>query len=320
MATLVLGVGASHGPSIQGEPEQWAKLGDRDTRDPRMDYRALLAAAPRGLERELEIDVQRRRHAAGRAALAEQARLIAEANLDAVIVVSNRHGQHPDQHNPVFGVLRSEQFGIIGLSNELFDPMVKRSEVARRNDKVVDLRTGHPQLARYLIEALVIDGFDVASKSKLSDGDVLDDAFSFPCNWMFGERQIPMVPFFLSRDLPHQPTSGRCADLGGALGRAVASFPGEARIGLIASGGLSHQMIDEDLDRSVIGALETGDFASLRKLDRKRLNRAPGTPETLNWIVVGAAMAPRPMRLLAYEPAYRSLAGTGHGLTFGVWV
>lgn len=35
MADLVLGMGTSHGPSIQSAPEQWARLGERDMRDPR---------------------------------------------------------------------------------------------------------------------------------------------------------------------------------------------------------------------------------------------------------------------------------------------
>ena len=38
-------------------------------------------------------------------------------------------------------------------------------------------------------------------------------------------------------------------------------------------------MIDEELDRSVIAALEGGDADALRALDRERLNAAPGTPE-----------------------------------------
>jgi 3-O-methylgallate 3,4-dioxygenase len=52
---------------------------------------------------------------------------------------------------------------------------------------------------------------------------------------------------------------------------------------------------------------------------RAQLNRSPGTPEILNWITVAAAMAPATMTLVDYLPCYRSLAGTGHGITFGFW-
>ena len=90
-------------------------------------------------------------------------------------------------------------------------------------------------------------------------------------------------------------------------------------MGLIASGGLSHQVVDEDLDKTVIDALVSGDAAALRSLPRQRLNRGPGTPEILNWVTVAAAMAPTRMTLVGYTPCYRSLAGTGHGVCFGYW-
>jgi 3-O-methylgallate 3,4-dioxygenase len=123
----------------------------------------------------------------------------------------------------------------------------------------------------------------------------------------------------LSRDLPNQATARRCYELGLALRRHIESWPPGLRIGLIASGGLSHQIIDEELDQTVIGALVAGDDGTMRALPRDRLNRAPGTPEILNWVAVAAAMAPTRMTLVDYLPCYRSLAGTGHGLTFGSW-
>lgn len=85
----------------------------------------------------------------------------------------------------------------------------------------------------------------------------------------------------------------------------------------MASGGLSHQVIDEELDRIVIDALVDGNPEA--RLSRERLNKAPGTPEILNWIVCAAAMAPPTMTLIDYVPCYRSLAGSGHGVTFGYW-
>ena len=93
---------------------------------------------------------------------------------------------------------------------------------------------------------------------------------------------------------------------------------------MLASGssrrGLSHQVIDEELDRMAIGALVENDVAALSNLPRARLNRAPGTPEILNWVAVAAAMAPTSMTLVNYLPCYRSLAGTGPGPAFGYWM
>ena len=44
----------------------------------------------------------------------------------------------------------------------------------------------------------------------------------------------------------------------------------------------------------------------------------PGHPEILNWVTVEALMD-APMTLASYQPCYRSLAGTGSGVTFGYW-
>ena len=140
-------------------------------------------------------------------------------------------------------------------------------------------------------------------------------ALFFPLRIALGRRLTPAVPFFLSRDLPDQATAARCPDLGTALRRSIQAWPQKLRVCLIASGGLSHQIVDENLDRQVVDALVKGEAASLRGLSRSRLNRAPGTPEILNWITVAAAMAPSRMQLVDYLPTYRSLASTGHGLT-----
>lgn len=320
MAKVVLGVGSSHGPSIQSPPEHMAKLGEGDKRDPRFNYDELLRAAPPGLEREITIDVQRQRHAAAHAALHKLEEVIADARLDVVIVVSNQHRIRPADNHPVFGILRAESFPIERRAEKPFDPDARFVDEDKR-PKVKDAaeKPGHAALASHLIDALIEDGFDVACTDRLPEGVPLDDAFVFPYEWLLRGTALPLVPFFLSRDLPNQAHPRRCYELGTALRRAIESWPVEARVGLIASGGLSHQVLDEELDRKVIAALTSGDAETLGSLPRERLNRGPGTPETLNWITVAAAMAPLNMTLVDYLPCYRSVASTGHGLTFGFW-
>ena len=117
----------------------------------------------------------------------------------------------------------------------------------------------HPALANHLIETLIDDDFDVACTDFIPKGVPLDDAFAFPDEWMLKRNNIPMVPLQVSRDLPNQANASRCYDLGSALRRAVEKWPVDARVGLIASGGLSHQVVDVELDRPVIGALVSGD-------------------------------------------------------------
>ena len=318
MASLVLGVGSSHGPSIQTAPEGWARLGDADTRDPRFDYRALLASAPPGMEAQITIEKQRERYEAAHAALRRLRHAVAEAEPDVLLVISNPHRVWPDESKPVFGVLRADVLPV--AEREAFDPDARfRANDARPKSVIVE-RPGHPELANHLIGALNEEGFDVACSDGVREGHALDDAFAFAFEYILGpDTRLPVAPFMLSRYLPYQARAARCYALGGALRRAVESWGADARVAVLASGGLSHQIIDEELDRGVIDALERGDAAALESLDATRLNRAPGTPETLNWVALAGAMATRGMTLVDYLPCYRSLAGTGHGLTFGLW-
>jgi len=320
MAQLVLGVGSSHGPSIQSPPERWARLADGDTRDPRFDYQELLNAAPKGLEAEITSEVQASRHGAAHKALAKLTDIVAAARLDAIIVISNQHRLRPADNHPVFGVFRCATLPVMRRADEPFDPDSRFVEESRRpRAKTVVNKPGHAALANYLIETLIADGFDVACTDQVPEGSAIDDAFAFPYEWLMADADTPMVPFHLSRDLPNQATPARCYRLGTALGTAIRAWDADARVGIVSSGGLSHQIVDEDLDRRVVGALTAGDVDTLCALPRDRLNLGPGTPEILNWIAVAGAMAPTTMTLVDYLPAYRSIAGTGHGLTFGYW-
>ena len=78
-------------------------------------------------------------------------------------------------------------------------------------------------------------------------------------------------------------------------------------------------MVDEELDRGLLGALERNDAAALRSIPRHRLHSAGS--ETLNWVALGGAMqrARLKMELLDYVPVYRTPAGTGGGWAFARW-
>jgi 3-O-methylgallate 3,4-dioxygenase len=83
---------------------------------------------------------------------------------------------------------------------------------------------------------------------------------------------------------------------------------------MVASGGLSHFVIDEALDHRIIGALKSLDIAALAAEDPAAL-----TSEILNWATDGAAMREQTFSLVDYIPAYRSMAGTVCGFAFGIW-
>ena len=167
--------------------------------------------------------------------------------------------------------------------------------------------------------ALVEEGFDLAASFQSRPGAGLDAAFRLLYEHYDLEGKMTYLPFLISRYLPNQATPKRCYELGQALRRTIEAWDEKRRVVIMASGGLSHQIIDEELDRRVIDALTEGDVDALCALPRDRLNGAPGTPEILNWVAAAGAMEPGVMKLIDYVPCYRSDVGTGHGVTFGYW-
>jgi 3-O-methylgallate 3,4-dioxygenase len=319
MATITYALGSSHGPTNRTPPEEWPRLGEGDKKDPRFDFNSHLAKVRPGMEAELTLEKRQERGAALKAALGKLRDSVAAANVDIMVVVSNPHRIWPDDSQAVFGVMRSEAFAVAVPDNQPFNPDERfKGRTSRPKPKTVD-RAGHPELANHLISGLIERGFDVACKDSLREGEAVDEAFGFIYDLLPEGSTTPVVPFMLSRYLPYQASAARCVALGKALRKTIESWDSSLTVGLMASGGLSHQLIDEELDARVVAGLTSGDLADLAELPRKQLNGSPGTPEILNWVTVASAMAPANMTLVDYVPAFRSLAGTGHGLTYGIW-
>jgi len=321
MAKIVLGVGSSHGPTIQTPPERWYMLGQKDREDPRYDYAAALETASPAMENEITADKMQERYDACQEGIRVLSGVIADASVDAIIVISNPHGVPPaNRMDPVFGIYLSGTDSQVGRSGH--QPSGQRgpaTDVQLPLSRSVEPYSTMPSLADHLMENLVLDGFDLASCFQSDPAAGIEGPFMFPYERFLPDRETPVVPFLLSRYLPHQATPARCYALGQSIRAAVDSWDSEARVAIFASGGLSHQIIDEEQDRAVIKALEDRDADAMKSLDRSRLNKSPGTPETLNWIVVAGALEELPMTLVDYQPCYRSMAGTGHGVTFGYW-
>lgn len=150
---------------------------------------------------------------------------------------------------------------------------------------------------------------------------------SIPHGWGFilqqvldGHDLIPIVPVFVNTFWePNPPSARRCYDFGVALGAAISSFPLDLRVGVVASGGLSHFVIDEELDRGFMKALIDKDREFMTGLGDDLLRS--GTSELRNWIVVGGAVAGTALSatVIDYLPCYRSAAGTGCAMTFMAW-
>ena len=178
-----------------------------------------------------------------------------------------------------------------------------------------------PTFARELLASLVDQGFEVAGLAEHSSVDEsagLGHAYGAIVTQIMGEKPLPMVPVLVNTYFPpNQPTPSRCYDLGLALHRAIETSSADLRVGIVASGGLSHFVTDERLDRQVFAALRAGSEEQLRAIPRKLLNA--GSSEIRNWIAVAAASKHLKLVWDEYIPVYRTPAGTGCGLGFACW-
>jgi hypothetical protein len=323
MASIVLGLGTSHSPQVSIPWTKWKLLWQKDECDPRLDYAALLQRAKPNLDQALTPDRWEQQGEAAQRALAKLGEVVRQANPDAIVVFGDdQHEQFQDDNLPALGIYHGKSLPVRVHHGGIFArggvwAEVAAAEVAGWADTQPEYPAGW-ELAEHLIAALTTDEFDVARSNSVRGEGGAGHAFSFVYRRIWPGGTVPIVPVMLNTYFPpNQPTPRRCYALGQAVRRAAESWDHDARIAVMASGGLSHIMVDEELDAVVLDALRTDDADRLAALPREKLRG--GTSEILNWVALAGAMRPLKMTLVDYLPTYRSPAGTGCGMGFAYW-
>lgn len=157
---------------------------------------------------------------------------------------------------------------------------------------------GDPELSWHVIESLVADEFDVATCQEMR----VDHAFTVPHALLWGRKRIVRsVPIAVNTIQHPLPTPARCYKLGQALGRAIASYPKDLRVVVVATGGLSHQLdgeragfINKEFDLMCLEKI-VSDPEALTRYSIRELVRLAGTQgvEVIMWLVMRGAMAAR---------------------------
>jgi 3-O-methylgallate 3,4-dioxygenase len=329
MARIVLGLGSSHTPQISTDTDTWDDHANRDMANSELlgldgqyhSFDELLAQADPDIGRQLDAAVWDDKYERCQRAVAELAARLAAVNPDVVVVVGDDQEElfGPDG-NPAFSVFLGENLedrppsdghvaGLaIGLQKALWAAHAPEP----------DMYPCAPELTLHLVRGLVADGFDMHVFSEQPAGRSLGHAFTFVRRRLNLPRETPIVPIFVNTYFePNVPLPGRCYEFGRALRRALESWPDNTRVAILASGGLSHFVVNEKLDREVLSALSRSDFEAISAIDPRHLRS--GTSEILNWVVAGAALEHLSMKVIDYVAGYRSLAGTGTAMCFSVW-
>jgi hypothetical protein len=328
VAEIVFGAGTSHSPMLILDGDGWRAWAA--TRDPQMVDLADAEGTVRPydewaqrnggrLAAELTDEAMAAKVARRSTALDELRGRIAAARLDTLIIVGDDQGEHlgPANLPPILVYHGAEVTNTPcppagELPPLLHTVMGGYHEPLHARTYPVDVG-----LAEHLVDRLLDAGFDIATSNELPNPRPEGHAYQFIHRHLTAP-DLPVVPIMLNTYMPPaQPRARRCVQLGAAICDAVATIDGDRRIGILASGGLSHFLVSEDLDRLVLDACARHDTDTLAAIPEAVLQS--GTSEIKNWITVAAACSGLDFDLIDYIAGYRTPAGTGTGLAFATW-
>jgi 3-O-methylgallate 3,4-dioxygenase len=359
MAKIVLGLATSHSPMLALDAEQWVKYAKADLQHTglvyppegfSMTYEEGLAQVPAAIkEKPLTMEVFEDQVSRIQMAIAELAKTFAEANPDVTVIVSDDQDEWFFEDNmPKFSVFWGDSVPIIPRTIAVGrqEPDVAQAIADGYGDIRLDVPV-NKELGRHIIEYMGHHDFDVSHFNYIKDsygGSVgrryprkdgefnvvrdtepvnqgLPHGYAFVVKRIFENQALPIVPVFQNTCYPpNQPTVRRSYQFGEALKGAIDSWDSDLRVAVVASGGLSHFVVDEEMDWSVLNGLKDKDPEVLKAVPRERLWSAAS--ETQNWITLGGLLHDTELNfeVVDYLPVYRTPAGTGGGWGFGRWV
>ncbi len=332
MARIVLGIGSSHGPQLGMQPEQWQIRADADRKNPALWYRGktyrydelVEERADAHFERELAPETMRARYEACQRAIAALGDTIREVRPDVCIIIGDDQEEvFLTDNMPAISVYWGETVRGMPQLHNLRGPEPNPTGWGRFPEEPTDY-PGASELGLHLIHELIEGEFDVAHSKTLPAGRHNDHgighAFGYVYRRLMRDDVIPNVPIMLNTYYPpNQPSLRRCYELGKRLKQAIDAWDSDQTVALIASGGLSHFVIEEDLDAQIMKGLREKDEQLLTSLPVEWFNS--GTSEIRSWITVAGALEHTDMeiRFVDYAPCYRSPAGTGCAMGFAEW-
>lgn len=325
MAEIVFGMCVPHSGMLGQAPEDWLTNGERDRNNPKLWYRNRTWTYPEleaerkdeGFEALLTIEERTARSKRCTAALAEMKAAYDRANVDVVIIMGKDQKEIFVDMTPSIAIYSGA---------EIYNGPPQRAVYAPDHDVTYP---GHPELAQHLLVSLQADGFDLTDlmtwpdnvwMKPLPEKPVVPHAYGFVYRQIMGDNVPPNVPILMNTFYePTQPSMKRSLQFGKALVDAVKAWKSDARVAIIASGGLTHFVCDPDLDKVFIDALGSYDFDTLEGIDNRSYQSGTSEVKLYCSVLVAMQESNTQMTLVDYVPCLRTAAGTGEGMGFMYW-
>lgn len=329
MAEIVLGLAASHSPLLTLDWQEWRHRAEADLANSHLNlsdgrfvtYDEL--SAERGqpfaaIATPEEFEAAASRCQQGLDRLADVLESVAP---DIVVVIGDDQGELFARSNtPMIAIYYGDEVATNDIWGRDDKPEWMNEMGKGYAMDEVHRFPGAKALGLDVIRGLVERHVDVGASSHVDDPKVagFGHAFGFIAERLFRARTIPMLPVLLNTYFPpNVMSSARAFEVGGAIRAAIENSASDARVAVIASGGLSHFVVDEPLDRQVLAGLSPGRSDLLTSIPPGALNS--GSSEILNWIMTAGAADHLPLAWAEYEPIRRTAAGTGIGVAFACW-
>ena len=149
---------------------------------------------------------------------------------------------------------------------------------------------GDQDVSWAIIEGAVADEFDVTTCQEM----LIDHAVTVPLQLLWPDQPLPVriVPVAINTVQHPVPSPARCLKFGQSIGRAIARWRSNAKVVVVSTGGLSHQLegeragfINPEFDALCLDSL-INDPMRLTQYTAREIVELSGTQglEILNWI------------------------------------
>jgi aromatic ring-opening dioxygenase LigB subunit len=230
---------------------------------------------------------------------------------DVLVLLGDDQDEHYREDIPQFAIYTGDEFVSVDRDSG------SGVRETYRND---------PALAEHVYAACVDAGFDLVGSKTFSSGELISHAHAQIISYL--DPQVPVVPIFVNAIHVPAPSPARCLAFGRALRDALGSFPGNLRVAVYASGGLSHfsagfpypaykgpyglGAIAKDFDHKIFAWMNDGQNAKLGQLTSDAL-LDNGEVELRQWIMLMGVLGDRKPGWLVYEAFFRAIMGMGVG-------
>lgn len=176
---------------------------------------------------------------------------------------------------------------------------------------------GDGELGAHLLATALHNGFDPSFSMELT----LDHGVLTPLHLAGLSGNLRVVPLLINCVQPPLPTMARALQWGRLLRQAVAAYGGCERVGILATGGISHDIatprmgqVNEAFDHEFLRLLAAQDDDALVRYATEHVNEAGnGAEEIRTWLVAHGAAGGAGFETVYYKAVSNWYTGIGLG-------